>query len=408
MVVSKNPAAKMAAPPRGVDASSVRWEYFYLTVLVVYSAAVFFQVTLFEENTDFSSAMQVLRYLCYLCTVVKILHDRWDKRQFALMLLLFVVGAIVAVQSDNRSGFFLFLMMAGSCHVDSRRILEVTCGVRMAVLALMVLLTETGAVEDYISDISERPRHFLGFSWVTYAPTAMLFIILSLIVIRRERMRIWEYVLLGLCSWWLYRMTNTRMAFLLSLMVLGLAFLMGFFVRRDKRTGRDRRGAGKIVVAVPAICCALAIWLHAAYSEFDPIMVKLNRLLTYRLQYGLRAIRRYGITLFGQPIGWSGFSRHPMAGEFNYVDSGYLQVLLEQGVVFLVIIVCLYTWLLYKACEAGDFYMMLSVIVVCVFCITEPRLTETIFNSFLLLPFADFRAEWIEGRQLSYTAEEVG
>ena len=377
-IFSDRPAA------RKVEAA--RWEGFYLVILVIYTAAVFLQVGVFSNTAGFKSFLQNIRYLCYLGVLIKLIHDYHTRKSMLAMAILLVIGFLVSVRSDNRSGLFLFWMIFGASSVDPEKILKVSLIVRSAMLAGIVILSQAGVLKDTIRDISDRSRHYLGFSWTTYAPTALLFISLCYFCIRREKMTVAEYAILMMLAYWLFYMTNSRFIFLLNAGAILLAFLIGLRIRvQRKRKTRQKNSWKKIFMAIPAVSAAVAIYLQAAYSKYNPFLSKLNTLLTQRLRLGHNALLKYPITLFGQPISWIGWE-NPSA--YNYVDSAYLQVLLEQGAILLGAVIILYSYMIYRAVKVSDSFLTMSLVIICLLCVTEPRLTETVFNPFILLPFS--------------------
>lgn len=84
--------------------------------------------------------------------------------------------------------------------------------------------------------------------------------------------------------------------------------------------------------------------------------------------------------LLGTKIEWIGFSHNATAGAYNYVDCSYMQILLENGLIPLVIIIAVYTYIMYMAVKEKDFYLQTAVLLITAFSITEPRLLNLAYN----------------------------
>ena len=156
-------------------------------------------------------------------------------------------------------------------------------------------------------------------------------------------------------------------------------------------------------VAVPTIIASIAIAIHAFYSPESIIWQKLNDILSGRLQLGKDAIADFGFTLFGQYIEWKGFSIGHLSGEgYNYVDCSYLQLILEYGSIFLILILILYSFVIYKCIKKKNYYLLWSIVFVLVLSITEPRLMNLAFNPFPVI----FLCE-IEGEKKRYVKTKI-
>ena len=101
---------------------------------------------------------------------------------------------------------------------------------------------------------------------------------------------------------------------------------------------------------------------------------------------GRQGIEEYGLSLFGTKIEWVGYDADWESGmQYNYVDSSYLQIALEYGLIVLVIILILYAILIYASIRNKHTYLCWIVLIVLAFCVTEPRLVKIAYNPFLLL-----------------------
>ena len=115
----------------------------------------------------------------------------------------------------------------------------------------------------------------------------------------------------------------------------------------------------------------------------------INAAFSNRPYFGKIALETYGVSLFGQPITWlTGTDGTKVSGmDYFYVDSSYLHLGLNYGMLFLIIVLLIYSVVLYKAVRQKDYYLISIVTVILVFSVTEPRLMNLAFNPFPLLAF---------------------
>ena len=115
------------------------------------------------------------------------------------------------------------------------------------------------------------------------------------------------------------------------------------------------------------IACTITLyflWL----SGNIPIYKKLNTILSNRLMLQNSAIKRYGITAFGQNItlnGWGlGLNGENMMSKYgykyNYIDNAYIQLLIIRGWIFTALFVALLTYTSYKAYKEGRYVLLFA------------------------------------------------
>lgn len=377
-----------AFPSTGYPYERSNSSILYFLIVLVYTIAVFIPETSLFGIASLMTLMKMLRYLCYAGVVIKMIHDRYTDTMLWFMIILGVCCVIVSVMSDNKTALFNTLLIIAAKDADGEDILKASLVARSILLALTVILSQCGVVTDYIFDVSSRSRHGLGFSWTTYAPVMFFFLVLCYACLRREKVSLFDVLVIEAVNYWMFRKTNTRLVFLMTAVFAVIVYIMGLYIRNNQCRYKTSK-VEKMLITVPVLCCVLGIVIHAAYTPYNHFLYRLNTLMSTRLVLGHNAIIKYGITLFGQPIRWVGQSRNSTGGLYNFVDCSYLQILLEYGILFLVIVVLLYTMIMYKAVRSKNRYLELSILFICIFCISEARLFTLQYNPFLLLTFSE-------------------
>ena len=82
-----------------------------------------------------------------------------------------------------------------------------------------------------------------------------------------------------------------------------------------------------------------------------------------------------------------------MKGTYNYVDSSYLQLLIEFGILFLILVLIIYIALMIRARYHHDYYLIAVLAFLLVFAMTEPRLLNLMYTSFPLIVLAKIKTE---------------
>ena len=355
-----------------------------------------FELTVFfyaddMPNAKFKLLLQLMRYGAYFLAVIKLIYDNRHKSKFILGTVLFASFAmlIVAITTDRTLVFYILIGVA-AYNVHPKNLILVSAVSKAFVIVLTGLLSQMGLLIDYMIDKGIRDRHFLGFGWTTTAPILFLFFILEYIYIREGRLRLVEYIVLLVPSCFFYVFTDSRFAFLISILVLVFFFLFSEQIRH----GYLERPFKALFVLLPELIALFAICIHLFYNEDNRIWRKLNSLLTRRLEIGHRVAAKYGIELLGNKIKWVGNGIEIInTSKYNYIDSSYLRILIHWGVLMLLAILVLYSLMIKWSIESERYYVVWIMFFALMLCVTEPRLVDLSFNSLILLilPIAYYR-----------------
>ena len=206
---------------------NVAWFIYAAAGLLLYTSWTFTQSGYI--NT-FGVALKVARYLVYLlCLISFFLFSKLNARNIVFFIILLGIVALTVYFNEDRFVLFFFLIMVTMFGQDEEDILRISFIANFLVLIITVLFSQLGIIGDYIRTESGRTRHFLGFSWATYASVFFLFFILEFLALKKGRICLREYILLIALSVWLFLKTNARYAFVMALLVLTFFLLFDNF-----------------------------------------------------------------------------------------------------------------------------------------------------------------------------------
>ena len=184
----------------------------------------------------------------------------------------------------------------------------------------------------------------------------------------------------------LFRVTDTKSAAILS--VAAVVCGMGLkYVDVEKIPQKLYKFTSLICVPLFAL---IAVGLIIAYDSENPLLSKINSLLTGRLDQGHWAYNEVGITVLGQNIRWNtyeleGTVREAVVESLRYVDSSYMQYLLNYGVIIFLLICLLFIVLSYRSWKKRDIYLSIIIIFFTAHAMFDPQLIWIAYNPFLWL-----------------------
>jgi hypothetical protein len=134
----------------------------------------------------------------------------------------------------------------------------------------------------------------------------------------------------------------------------------------------------------------IAVFFSIFYNTESLFFIMVNELLNGRIALAKAAIVKYGINMWGRYIVWVGksntigYSKNTMA-DYNYVDNSYVQILLNYGLIFLIIICLIFTLCTWSAVKTENKSLSVVLFMIALQCITYPQLLYLVYNPFVLL-----------------------
>lgn len=177
-------------------------------------------------------------------------------------------------------------------------------------------------------------------------------------------------------------MTDARFAFALEMLALAFFFVFGRLFKKERPL---KRSFYHLLILVPPLATVFSFLLHYLYDPNSGFWTALNKLLSSRLRYGKAAIDTFGIHMLGQPIQWVGFNMSDkVKGDYNYVDCAFLHEMLENGVLFLILIIIIMMLIIKCAIDKRDYHLAWVMAFISAFSITEIWLCASLaVNPFL-------------------------
>ena len=338
---------------------------------------------LLPKNFSMKDVLIYAQWLVYVLLIIKF----WDTkiyrlRNFAGIMIISFVGYIEYSVKDNTVLLFMLcIFIYSSSNVDFYDILKITLVVEILVLIVTVGLSLNGVIPNNIWDEGVRHRYDFGFIYCTFASHLMLFITMVYSCIRK-RITFFEVVVLAAFNLCLYSYNDTRLDLCIVIPFLIFLYVWTHFVH-----GIRKNFVIKIMFQYGGvIMAAVSVAGHAFYDSNIAYFVKLNDLLSDRLDLGHKAIQEHGFTLFGQYIRWVGqgsVRKNPKL-IYNYVDSSFLKYTLNYGIVFMILLLAGLVYIGKKAIEQEEQALCVSLLFLYVFAMVDAELCVLAFHPFLL------------------------
>lgn len=359
-------------------------ELLYFIALGLFLIVQLLSSTLLSALIDFT----ILRLICFFTVVtlltLKLIIDNNHKHLWIYLLVL-VLFLIVGLRATNiRDLLILGFLTLEARNIEFRKIVKVDVALIGMVLLITCLLFFMGAYNSVdtstvrAGDLTKRLS--LGFGWTTYAPNYFMSFVIGVIFLKPKRKYKWILITCAaLINYILYIATDTKAAYYETFVLLIIVIFMDIFKIRLTKYKIVRI----VLPLVYVLCGAFAIWISLNFTNSNPIMRAINEFTTYRLSLAHHALEVYSVGLWGNPVEWITGSAVGWNAYF-YVDSSYIQILIQYGILVYAYVIILFTILIRHYVYRNENAFLACLIIIAVHSITDPQLFNLAYNPFLL------------------------
>lgn len=358
---------------------------FYLAYIIWIVAAIL-QQTRYVDMLNIIVAMRAIRIVVYSLLISKIIYNNsYSIKSIFMFGTIGFILIIVTFYSDKLMLLDTFLFIYCARNLSIRQIIKVTLFIQVILMLFIILSSCSGIIQNdlwYRED--GKIRYGLGYNYCTFAANYYFHMVLMYIYLKEEKKLKLKEVIVILCiNYIIYIFTDTRAVFYLICGMIILAYNIRFF-KSSLKNGIINKLAFKYCVPISAM---VSIFGSINYNSSNIIYVTLNHLLSGRLKLGRTAYEEFGVSLFGQKIGWvtgrAGIERG-FDEIYNYVDSSYLNIALSYGLIVIILLCVGFVFIGKRAIENNDKYFCLVLMFLAIHSMTDPQLIELKYNPFIL------------------------
>lgn len=365
-------------------------KYFFWLAYIIYLTELLIYGSMIGEISSFKIYFAIIRNVSYVLICMKVFIDffygEYSKREILILTIGTTFLLILTKMSGDKSLLIYWIFIIAAHDIELKKIVKAAIGVHLICMMVIIGSSLLGIVEDKLfTQGGDRIRASLGYKYTTDSSNFLLHITLMYIYLKGEKIS-WESIgVLGVCNILLFKLTDTKSAYILIWVALGFAILLKGV--KKFRTNNIIYKTGSIVV-VPTLA-GIMIFLTIFFDKQITWLSRLNLILNGRLELGSNAYKTYGLHLLGQNIRWVGASSYLSNPSqiYNYVDSSYVQNLLNYGIIFIIMVCIFFIVYGYMAGKKNDIYLMFILVIVAIHSALDPQLLWMAYNPFIMCYF---------------------
>lgn len=326
--------------------------------VLVKLSLLFFTVAQIDGRTSMPFLGNINSYLIYasiLCVLINaVVINAISYKNICICIILGTALVLNCIYCEMHMPLFLFLLIFGLRKAKIEIYLDFEMKLISLLTFLICMLCLFGVYEDLIYIHGSRVQHCLGFSSWTILPFQYNAIVSYYIYKRKDKMHLWEYVLSLFLGFIIYKYTTTKSAFAYLLLLCLGAYVL-------KRIRYIKWGNWKFLILLPTVITIASYSVIKLYDSGSYIIKKIDAWLNFRITHASNAIARYGVDFLGH--GTKNMFPSEFTSNYLVVDNSYISNLLMYGILGIVIILLLYSFLIKYSIERKDKYLLIVTII---------------------------------------------
>ncbi len=360
----------------GEDASSLLFIMPFGLMLLLYGT--FYM--LFPEESFYANLSSVLHDARYFLAVIFLF--RWaflcgyTLKELIIMALAFVFCFVSSYNGHDANIFLSLCIIFSSRGVDFKKINRTVFVLSSAIICVTFILCALGVLQNYVVTRDDGTlRYSLGFTHPNIIGLWVMIGIFAFLQSANAKLKLWNYVLILAITVVMFRITNSRAAFLCIAMALILELVCGHLWYVNK-------GIKRVLTVV--LCLGIAFFgifsisSTLFYSDSAPkLILMLNDAFSGRLRLANEAYVTYGTTFLG-------------SGDFAVdltavVDNLYARIFLTSGAPTLVLFMLIMIYACVDSCREDNYESAMLCMVWAAYGMMEIFPYVAVLNTTLLL-----------------------
>lgn len=345
--------------------------FIYNFFIVITYSAVFNYSKYMHTIATYSIKLTLL--VIIMINIFLFLRGDFSLKECCVFGILGVLFVISYMNYKNGTNLAVLLYIAATKNIKINKILKIylisaLVGVLVSFISQIVFNIPDGTRYD-IRYYTKRIRYALGFSLPTYLSHFFLGIACAYMLFNNV-CNVKQYLLVGILNIIIFIFNDTKSVFICVNLLLILHYLICI---------KNNRVLFKFLSFITFLSYPLGTFvLYFASVYYDPnnvVFNKINSLTTGRIFLNHNGIIKWGVKLFGQST-----DMNINSGTYNYIDSSYINILIQCGLIVLLIIVLVMMISTYSAYISNQYLLMICFFVMSLHGLSDTQLNIMSFN----------------------------
>lgn len=331
-----------------------------------------------------------IKLVSILLVLLKIyLLDRFKIKEIIVISLLLTLSMLYYIKFDDKIFIYQTILLIGARNISFRKMLRLHFYLVLISVLLGFIGVAIGIIPNVLNIRGDISRYSFGSVYPTDFGARIFYLLVTLFYLKYKKMSLKYSVCFFIIAIFIYKFCDARndVASIMLLTFISIVIARKQDIKKIFNIYKSKIIKFIFIYSVP-ISAISSITLTILYNPKSKIFVFLNKLFSERLSIGRKAIDIYGIKLLGNKIvmhGWGGV--HVNVKKYFFIDSSYLSILLQKGLILLVIICIGYVIYNKKKVNERDWILPIVIFCIAMNSIMEHHFIDILYNPFLLIFF---------------------
>lgn len=349
-----------------------------------------------------SKAMYLVRMGLVLCFFKSIFIDRYTPMQFWAYVISF--GAAILSYDPARHNMLIIIpFIFAAKDVDFKKIMKAYLITVLILVLTINLLSIVGKVPNLVFWRDGKSRISYGFSYPTIEAGHIFYFLLIYTVFKKFKLNWLEDIIIAFAGWFIISKGDARLDGYLT-------FALLFIVIFRKLIFKLLSKLNNFIPAILVIFLVIGYLLLAKnFDSMNPKEFALNQVLSNRLYLTQQGLARYPLNLFGHHVEMHGFGGYSglaivqtgwMARNYFFIDSGFVQVLLINGIVLFTIMMITIVYLSWKNMKIKNYSIVIAIVFLTISGLIEGFALDLPYDILIVIVLAN-TSNWVKGENNS-------
>lgn len=349
----------------------------YIFFVIAY---VLFSIYWIAEKVIFPEIIK--RCFLYLCPLFLILSfftsfDKYKKEVWISIFFILLISLISIFYSRNSRLFMTFAFIICFRNFDFNKFIKFDFAFKIIITISLIILCFLGLAENVIISRTDSfdVRYSLGFFHPNTLGIYVLIILMEYVYLKFDNLSIMSYLIIFLIGFWMFKITDSRAAYLSILLLILITLCYKEFLYKIK--------FGKIfkdcLCYLFIILLLISYVLTLNYKYTNSFMKKVNSMSSGRVELANYFYTKYGAKLFGSYLEEVDLKDE----KYITLDNGYMDLLIECGLLNTILCCILNIICIKKILKEENVPLLICIVILEFYCLMENTIFSIYINSFL-------------------------
>ena len=348
------------------------WGYVFLFIVSIHMSLTY------TELEPFDITVKIITVVEFAFFVMHLINCRYKVKTILAMCFLLMIVMMTYILSGSAQLIIMMMVSIVFIKMDYKKAFKFIFKIRLFMFALIVLMSITGILSIFRTEIPKSGGVHFGFGLGYTHPNRLAYTIQLLVILyilyKEGQFKYTNTFAIFVVTYVGYVVAKSRTLMISVISMMALCYLCKSRIFKGKLVKILEIIATLIMPVLAGLSIVIPNLLFVAPGKLGVALKALNGLLSLRFTYIYRAFTYYPITLFG---GTTDFSLLDDLFGTSIIDNGYIRILYKFGIIGFVVFIAL------SVCSVRRLIKQKQYIFICIYIIVAFwGLSENVLGSF--------------------------